>query len=213
MNIDSFFLGPLETGSYLVSNDKLAVAVDVGGDPTPMLAAIQRQGLIVTHILLTHLHFDHILGVAALQAACARRGQDPQALLHEADVYLLKNELGQGGMMGMPKTPAFSYSPVALGRQTFAGLECTVLHTPGHTPGGVSYYFPAAGAAFVGDALFHRSVGRTDFPGGDADTLFNSIRTQLFTLPESTVVYPGHGPETTIGDEKCFNPFVSGRDI
>ena len=115
--------------------------------------------------------------------------------------------------MGMPKTPAFPYSLVALGQQTFAGLECTVLHVPGHTPGGLSYYFPAASVVFAGDALFYRSVGRTDFPGGDADTLFSAIRTKLFTLPESTVVYPGHGPETTIGDEKRSNPFVSGRDM
>ncbi len=213
MKIDSFFLGPLETGSYLVSNDALAVAIDVGGDPSPMLTAIQRQGLTLTHILLTHLHFDHILGVAALLAGCARHGQEPQVLLHEADAYLLKNELGQGGMMGMPRTPTFPHSPVTLGKQTFAGLECTVLYTPGHTPGGVSYYFPAAGAVFVGDALFYRSIGRTDFPGGDFDTLAQSIRTRLFTLPDATVVYPGHGPETAIGDEKRGNPFVSGRDL
>jgi glyoxylase-like metal-dependent hydrolase (beta-lactamase superfamily II) len=209
MKIDVFYLGPLETCSYLVSNDNQAVAIDVGGDPSAMVRAIQQKNLTLTHILLSHLHFDHILGVPDLLAACKKQAQLPQVLLHEADAWMLRDD----GSMGMPQAAPFPYSQVPLGKQTFANMECQVLATPGHTPGGVSYYFPALKAVFSGDALFYRSVGRTDFPGGDADTLFKSIRSQLFTLPDDTTVYPGHDRETTIGAEKRGNPFVSGATL
>lgn len=93
------------------------------------------------------------------------------------------------------------------GETSFGGMACRVLETPGHTPGGVSLYFPAEKLVFTGDALFYRSMGRTDFPGGDHAVLLRSINDVLFTLPDSTVVYPGHGPATTIGDERKNNPF------
>lgn len=202
-SIQSFFIGPLATGSYLVMNGNEAVMIDVGGDPTPVLKKLESDKLTLTHILLTHLHYDHTMGVADLSnALLSKQAVAPVVLLHEADEFLLD------GAVGMPDVAPFAYSQVPLGAQRFAGLDCTVLHTPGHTPGGVSYYFPALASVFVGDALFQRSIGRTDFPGGDTDTLFNSIRTQLYTLPDETTVYPGHGPETGVGDEKRANPFV-----
>ena len=94
-----------------------------------------------------------------------------------------------------------------MGKTTFGGMDCEVLATPGHTPGGVSLFFPAENLVFTGDALFYRSIGRTDFPGGDHEGLLRSVSQVLFALPEDTVVYPGHGPSTTIGDEKKSNPF------
>ena len=97
--------------------------------------------------------------------------------------------------------------PMPTGETSFGGMTCRVLQTPGHTPGGVSLYFPAENLVFTGDALFYRSMGRTDFPGGDHATLLRSIRETLFKLPPETVVYPGHGPATTIGDELKNNPF------
>ena len=200
--ISQFELGPLETCSYLICNGSQAVAIDVGGNPAPMLAALKRDSLALTHILLTHLHFDHTGGVAALVAGCAQAGHTPAVLLHEADLYLLN------GGMGMPPVEPFAHSTVPLGTQNFAGLECRVLHTPGHTPGGVAYYFPALDSVFAGDDIFYRSIGRTDFPGGDTNTLYTSIRTQIYTLPDVTAIYPGHGPATCVKDEKCSNPFV-----
>ena len=94
-----------------------------------------------------------------------------------------------------------------MGNTSFGGMACEVLATPGHTPGGVSLFFPAENLVFTGDALFYRSIGRTDFPGGDHEGLLRSVSQVLFALPEDTVVYPGHGPSTTIGDEKKSNPF------
>ena len=212
MSIETFPLGPLETNSYLVAGKGVAVAIDAGGEPSSMLASVKKQGLKLTHILLTHLHFDHTLGVAALREGCMKLGHEPEVLCHDGDAFMLRDEFGRGGIQGMPEAPAFPYKPVSPGDAIFAGLACTVLYTPGHTPGGVSYYFPALGAVFAGDALFYRSIGRTDFPRGDTQLLFNSIRTQIYTLPEKTIVYPGHGQETTAGDEKRFNPFVSGTN-
>jgi glyoxylase-like metal-dependent hydrolase (beta-lactamase superfamily II) len=109
--------------------------------------------------------------------------------------------------MGLPRIDDFSYEPIMPGETEFVGLPCTVMATPGHTRGSLSFYFPDAGAVFVGDLIFKRSIGRTDFPGGSMETLIASVRENIFTLPPETVIYSGHGPETTVGDEKNHNPF------
>ena len=123
------------------------------------------------------------------------------------DDSLAETESGKGGIWGFPPVPPFDSLPMPTGSASFGGMECRVLETPGHTPGGVSLYFPAEKLVFTGDALFYRSMGRTDFPGGDQATLLRSIKDVLFTLPEDTTVYPGHGPATSIGDERKNNPF------
>ena len=112
-------------------------------------------------------------------------------------------------MMGFPRTPSFSFTPLQEGELTLLGVTCRVLATPGHSPGSLSFYFQDLGAVFVGDLLFYRSVGRTDFPGSSEQELIRSVRSKIFTLPKETVVYPGHGPETTVGQEKLNNPFFT----
>ncbi|MBO4300705.1 MAG: MBL fold metallo-hydrolase [Desulfovibrio sp.] len=205
MPVADFPLGPLQTNSYIIHNEGRAVAVDVGGDPDPMLQYLTSQRLQLTDILITHRHFDHVYGVAALAEATGAPVHVPAE-----DDCLADTEAARGGIWGFPLVPDFSAQHIAMGATTFGGMTCQVLSTPGHTPGGISLYFPDDHLVFTGDALFYRSLGRTDFPGGDQATLLHSVTAVLFALPENTVVYPGHGPSTTIGDEKRHNPFCGG---
>lgn len=202
MSIATFPLGPLATNSYLVSQDNEACAIDVGGNPEPMLDYLRQHKLKLAAICLTHLHFDHLYGVADLAAAT-----HAPVLAPEGDQAIADSESTKGGIWGMPLVKPFATEPLPLGKTFFGSLECIVLSTPGHTPGGVSLYFPGKNAVFTGDALFYRSLGRTDFPGGNHQQLLASIHTRLFTLPDTVEVYPGHGAATTIGDEKKHNPF------
>jgi glyoxylase-like metal-dependent hydrolase (beta-lactamase superfamily II) len=153
-------------------------------------------------ILNTHLHFDHILGNAALQEATGAPIRTPAE-----DAWLMESELGRGGIWGFPTVPAFESVPLPEGEHSFGPFLCQVLHTPGHSPGSLCFVIPAEHAAFVGDVIFYRGVGRTDFPGGDTGTLLRSIRTRIFTLPGDMRLYPGHGPSTIVADEQRNNPF------
>ncbi|MDO9632849.1 MAG: MBL fold metallo-hydrolase [Humidesulfovibrio sp.] len=202
MHIESFNLGPLETNCHVLSHLGQAVVVDPGGEPSEVLEHLRAQKLTCTHILVTHLHFDHIYGCAALA-----RATGAPVLTPARDAALMRSELGAGGMFGFPRVEPFESSPAPEGPATFAGLECLCLATPGHSPGSVSYYFPQANAAFVGDLIFYRSVGRTDFPGGSSATLKKSVEEKIFTLPGETVLYSGHGLETTVDSERTHNPF------
>ncbi|MBU3832778.1 MAG: MBL fold metallo-hydrolase [Candidatus Desulfovibrio faecigallinarum] len=203
MHVNSFPLGPLGTNSYILDNGIEALAIDVGGDPADMLAFLSRNNLKLLAILITHRHFDHLYGVAALQKVL-----DVPCYLPSGEDVLRDSEAAQGGIWGMPMVPAFSETSLSEGSTRIGSFEITVLNTPGHTPGSVSYYIREAGCVFTGDALFYRSVGRTDFPMGDHQKLLASIRENLFTLPPETIVYPGHGPQSSIGDERQHNPFV-----
>lgn len=203
MPIATFPIGPLATNSYLIHETREAVAIDVGGSPEDMLAYLHVHNLVLNAICLTHLHFDHLYGVADLAAATGAPVYAPTG-----DSVLMKTESGSGGMWGMPPVKPFGSLPLAPGKASFADMECDVLITPGHTPGGVSLYFPKEKSVFTGDALFYRSLGRTDFPYGDHQQLLASIKQILFKLPDDVTVYPGHGPATTIGEEKKENPFV-----
>lgn len=203
MPIKRFALGPLATNSYLIHQTREAAAIDVGGDAQEMLAYIHGHNLELTAICVTHLHFDHLYGVADLAAATGAAIYAP-----EGDDPLMQTESGKGGIWGLPKVKEFSALPLKPGKTEFAGMECMVLHTPGHTPGGVSLYFPEENAVFTGDALFARSIGRTDFPMGDHQQLLKSVKEKLLTLPDDVTAYPGHGPETKIGVERRENPFV-----
>ena len=203
MHVNSFPLGPLGTNSYILDNGIEALAIDVGGDPADMLAFLSRNNLKLLAILITHRHFDHLYGVAALQKVL-----DVPCYLPSGEDVLRDSEAAQGGIWGMPMVPAFSETSLSEGSTRIGSFEITVLNTPGHTPGSVSYYIREAGCVFTGDALFYRSVGRTDFPMGDHQKLLASIRENIFTLPPETIVYPGHGPQSSIGDERQHNPFV-----
>lgn len=204
MDIKTFPLGPLETNCYVASNASAAIAVDVGGNPAPVAAYLKENGLRLEAVLLTHLHCDHLYGVDALSRAFG-----VTAFAGAADAPLLDTEIGGGGLMGLPAVPRFAWEPLGPGDLTLLGQTCRVLATPGHSPGSLSFYFPDAGVVFVGDLIFYRSVGRTDFEGGDAEALLRSVRESIFTLPPATVLYSGHGPASTVGDEMAHNPFFT----
>lgn len=203
MTIRRFHLGPLETNCYVVHQDKTAFVVDPGGDPRIVLDYLNEHGLTLSHILITHTHFDHLYGNAALTAATGA-----PILIPAHDLENLSMDLGMGGRYGLPQVPKYDYELLHTGVQSFGGIEVHVLATPGHSPGGLSFYIPSEKAVIVGDTLFYRSVGRTDFPNGDTDQLLQSIQTVLFTLPDETVVYAGHGSKSSIGDEKRNNPYA-----
>ncbi|MEF2145523.1 MAG: MBL fold metallo-hydrolase [Desulfovibrionaceae bacterium] len=205
MNVHSLTLGPLGTNCFVCSKNGRAVVVDPGGDPADVLSLLRAEKLELTHILITHLHFDHIYGNKALSKATGA-----PILASDKDAFLMDSEVGRGGMMGLPLVEPFEFEGIAPGEHEFLGLACTVLATPGHTPGSLTFYFPQSGCAFVGDLIFYRSVGRTDFPGGSSTALMDSVRKKIFTLPENTVLYSGHGPQTTAGDEQIHNPFFTG---
>jgi glyoxylase-like metal-dependent hydrolase (beta-lactamase superfamily II) len=195
-----FPLGPLETNCYLIHNDSQALIIDVGGDPADVLDYLRQHRLTLTHILCTHLHFDHSFGVQALI-----RATGAIARASEKDRFLLEERT-----LGIPQVEKYAFADLEAGPLSLLDTTCMVLSTPGHTPGGLSFHFPEYLAVFAGDSLFYRSIGRTDFPRGDFTTLISSIRSQLFSLPDETVVYPGHGPHTSIGEEKRLNPYLGG---
>jgi glyoxylase-like metal-dependent hydrolase (beta-lactamase superfamily II) len=205
MEIKTFPIGPLQTNCYVLAGDTEAVVIDPGGEPSVILAYLKENGLTLTHILNTHLHFDHTYGNKALSEATGA-----PILSCADDAYLLKNELGMGGTMGLPEVPPYETQTITPGEATYAGFSCKIFHTPGHSAGSLTYYFPEAGAAFVGDLIFYRSIGRTDFAGGDLETLKTSVREHIFSLPPETLLLSGHGPETTVGDEMNHNPFFTG---
>lgn len=205
MEIKTFPLGPLQTNCYVLAGDTEAVAVDPGGDPGPILEYLKENSLTLTHVLNTHLHFDHTYGNKALSEATGA-----PIICSEEDLYLLDTELGAGDVFGLPTVEPYATQTIAPGEHSFAGFACNVFLTPGHSTGSLTFYFPEAKAAFVGDLIFYRSIGRTDFQGGDLDVLKESVREHIFTLPAETLLLSGHGPETTAGDEMNHNPFFQG---
>ena len=204
MPVATFPLGPLQTNSYLIHNAERAVAVDVGGEPAPMLEYLTEHKLALSAICLTHRHFDHLYGVAELAGATKAVVYAPTG-----DDSLAETESGRGGIWGFPPVPPFDSLPMPTGQADFGGMECRVLETPGHTPGGVSLYFPAEKLVFTGDALFYRSMGRTDFPGGSWEQMTDSLQ-KLAALPGDFTVLPGHGPASTLDRERRCNPYLRG---
>lgn len=203
-------LGPLQTNGYVLSNERNeGVVIDPGMNPEPMLEHI--RDIDVHAILLTHAHFDHIGGLEAI-----RNETGAPVYLHKKEADWLPDPDKNGSARWPMVTDPIRCAERDKGlegteRLELAGMTFRVLETPGHSPGSVSFYLESEGMLIAGDTLFAGSIGRTDLPGGDHDTLINSIRKQLLVLPEETKVYPGHGPETSIGDEKVYNPFVGGK--
>ncbi len=179
------------------------VVIDPGDEVARILKTIAELKLKIKYILLTHAHLDHVKEVSAMQKALAI-----PVLMHRADQFLLDNLPAQAAAFGLttsgiPRVDKYIEEGDAI---EFGRYHFEVLHTPGHSPGGVT--FAEKGVAFVGDVLFAGSIGRTDLPGGDYETLIRSIQSKLFPLGDDTQVYPGHGPQTTIGREKQTNPFL-----
>lgn len=199
-------LGPLETNSYVVASGRTCWLIDVGMWSKPLVTDLRRRKLSPQRILLTHGHGDHIGGVEYLK----QRYPEVRLGCPRADEPMLSSpelNLSATFLMGIEAPDADDlFEP----GQTvdLDGTEWVVLDTSGHTPGGVSYYCADQAVVFTGDSLFRRSIGRCDIPGGDHDRLRANIQAHLLSLPEETRVYPGHGPATTIGEEKQHNPFV-----
>jgi hydroxyacylglutathione hydrolase len=185
------------------------ILIDPGDDVDQLVAAVAKHDLTIRYILLTHAHLDHISGVAQAKAAFGA-----PVGLHRDDDFLYEGVVQQGLMFGLrvDPQPAVDFYYDGAGPLRFGKFGVWVHHTPGHCPGGVCLAVGREGEAerqlFVGDTLFAGSIGRTDLPGGNHETLLRSIREVLFSFPDDTVVYPGHGDQTTIGVEKRTNPFL-----
>ena len=206
MNIETVVVGPLQVNCYLVwEAPRKALVIDPGWEAGKILSVLERHRLSVAGYLLTHAHADHLSALAELhQAYPAFIG------IHADDLeYAFSHVNIVPPYYPPPKAPAAEVSRVFRSDESWtdAGLEYQVIPTPGHSPGGVSFYFPNGQALFSGDTLFAGSVGRTDLPGGNPRILARSLA-RLATLPDETKVYPGHGPSSTIGIEKAENYFL-----
>ena len=186
------------------------VLIDPGDEVDQLLDAVARHRLTITNILLTHAHLDHVTGVGR-----ARQATDAPVWLHKDDNFLYERVVQQGVAFGfkVDRQPPVDRFYEGEGPLRFGRYQVRVLHTPGHCPGGVCLAVSRDGeqgtTLFVGDTLFAGSIGRTDLPGGNLDTLLRSIRDVLFSFPDETIVWSGHGPETTIGHERRTNPFLT----
>ena len=199
-------VGPFAMNAWLAACTETgeAVLIDPGAEIPRLLALLQPEGFQVKRILLTHGHVDHAAG-----AAQARQATGAPVSIHAGDLPWLEVLERQAAMFGMEARPLVPDAFLTDGEVVPVGKQsATVLHTPGHTQGGVSLWFEEAGLVFTGDTLFQRSVGRTDLPGGDYEQLAGSISRRLFALDDDVRFLPGHGPGGTIGEERRDNPFV-----
>ena len=209
LEVVSFTLGPAQTNAYLVadSDTKEAVVIDPAWDGHVILEAAKRHGWRIGHLWYTHAHFDHIGGAGAIADAL---NPLPLVALHPND-HVLWRAGGGGAFFGFdidpgPEPTIDFYQGQIL---QLGGVEFEVRFAPGHTPGHCILYVPSSSVCFCGDVIFAGSVGRTDLPGANWEQLEHSIKTQVYTLPDETRLLSGHGPETTVGEERRNNPFVS----
>lgn len=216
MPIISIPFGQLGANCNIVYNDKDAVVIDpcdnsdshtghgTTYDTDYLMKFMKEKGLTLRAILLTHLHFDHASGCAELQ----KRSGLP-VYVGEEDWEMRDVLLGRSMLFGLSKVEDFDTNILTEGEHKFGSLSCKVIHAPGHSPGSLCYYFAEEKALIAGDVLFHRSVGRSDFPGGNARMLANTLIEKIYTLPFETVVYCGHGESTLVGEEAKHNPFCT----
>src|SRR5205807_637697 len=204
IKLHTLVVGRLQTNCYILQSDSTALVIDPGDEPERILRFLSDIAVKPSQIIATHTHFDHVLGVNAI-----RDKLSIPFLIHRDDLSILESMQSRvRQFMGFsvpppPKVDRFlrDGESITVGKDTLK-----VIHTPGHSPGSISLV--GQGFVLTGDALFNQSIGRTDLPGGDLDTLLRSITERLFSLNDDIIVYPGHGPETSIGDEKLANPFV-----
>ncbi len=206
----SFPVGPLSCNCSIIAcpETKEGLVVDPGGDAPKILAELARLGVTAVTLVHTHAHFDHVLGTKEVAQQTGA-----ETALHKDDRWLYDNVQMQAGMFGMTAEPTVPPTIELVGgeRLSFGRREANVLHTPGHTPGSSCFYVQHADEApilFAGDTLFAGSIGRTDLWGGSFDQLIQSIRGEILSLPDNTLVIPGHGPNTSVGAERADNPYL-----
>ena len=205
LQVEPLVVGPLFSNCYIVwdKSVKQGAIIDPGDDADNILKVVKELGIKIKYILATHGHFDHVGAVAPL-----RRELKAEFLAHKDDFFFIEDGENAARRWNIeieqpPKPDRF----IEDGEKIKVGnFELEVLHTPGHSPGGISFLYDRM--LFAGDTLFQGSIGRTDFRNGSLEDLAKSIKTRLYTLPDDTIVYTGHGPVTTIGDEKRYNAFV-----
>ena len=205
IEIKSMTLGMVATNCYLIINieNKEALLVDPADNALRISNVIEENGCTLKAILLTHGHFDHIMALNDLK----KRYNVPVYAHEEEEDVLKQSSLNLSGSIGQIYTTQADVYVKDGEHLKLAGLDVIVLYTPGHTKGGVCYYFPEEKVLMSGDTLFHCSIGRTDFPTGSMSQLVRSVKEQLFVLPDDVQVYPGHDSVTSIGYEKQYNPF------
>jgi hydroxyacylglutathione hydrolase len=210
ITVETFEAGPLGCNCSLVVDTatKRAIVVDPGGDFDIIDAKLAKLGATVDAIVHTHTHIDHVGATAAVQ-----RKNGARACIHEADRFLYELLPVQAAMLGipLPETVEMEGSLKDGGTLSAGAVEMGVLHTPGHTPGSVTFVVKTDDGTrvFSGDTLFRRGIGRTDLWGGDGELILKSLREKILTLPDDAIVVPGHGPETTIVEERTKNPFLA----
>ena len=205
LQVEPLIVGPLFSNCYIIydEEEKQGAIIDPGDDADKILKRVKELGISIKYILATHGHFDHVGGVAPL-----RRELKVEFLAHKGDFFFIEDGENSARRWGIdieqpPKPDRF----IKDGDKIKVGsFELEVIHTPGHSPGGVSFLYDRM--LFGGDTLFQGSIGRTDFRQGSFEEISESIKSRLYKLPDDTIVYTGHGPVTTIGDEKRFNSFV-----
>ncbi len=210
MILHTLIVGPLQTSCYLIADRKggTGAVIDPGGDARQIVQA--ATACDVRYVINTHAHFDHVAANGEVLRALTERQETPPELVAHPEAVPLLAAGGGASLFGFRISP--SPEPDRLlsdGDELELGeVQFTVMHTPGHSPGSISLYCATEGIVFVGDVLFRRGIGRADLHGGSEATLLHSIRERLFALPDDTVVYPGHGPPTTIGEERRGNPYL-----
>lgn len=201
-------VGPLQCNCSVIGDEgtREAMVIDPGADINDVLALVSKHGLSVKQIVITHAHIDHVGGAMKL-----RQITGAPILLNQNDYALLKMLDVQASWVGMASPGKVEIDQgLGEGEKLRAGsLEANVLHTPGHTEGSVCLYFPAQQKLIAGDTLFAGSIGRTDLPGGSLEKIMSSLHQRVLALPDETIVVPGHGPLTTIGEERERNPFLT----
>lgn len=207
MILQTMQVGPLGVNCYIVGDDQTreVLVIDPGGNPRQIVETLTQMRARTRGIVLTHAHFDHVMGIEGV-----KRGTGAPLYAGENEKRLLESVEAQAQAFGIavPPVPVPDHWLKAGDTVEAGKVRLKVLETPGHSPGSICLYDEQNAVVFVGDVLMRGTIGRTDFPGCSLEQLLRSIRTQLYSLPDGTTVYPGHGPLTTIGEEKMLNPFT-----